>query len=202
MIVGMRWRYGLAALACLAVLGDSVGAGAARTAFRAPTIIARRIAKQPGALAPGTLVGPAALATPRVFVDGEHGYALAIIQAITYPARTVDGGHTWRIDGPALHKPAAQGPMAVGEIGVANANTAFAWGGVAPNTVVDVTTDGGKHWRQAFLPGSVLFVGIGAPGELLANVHGFVPQGHTVHTGLWAYATKSGRVWSYSNSLT
>lgn len=137
----------------------------------------------------------------RVFADNQHGYALATIGGITYPARTSDGGRVWRVDGPVFHIPAAQGAVAVSEMDVANPTTAFAWGGVVSTTVVDVTTDGGKDWSQAFLPGTVLFVG-SAPGELLANVHGFVPRGHRVHTGLWTYATKNGRRWSYSYSLT
>jgi hypothetical protein len=133
----------------------------------------------------------------RVFADDEHGYSLATTsRLVTYPARTVDGGRTWRIDGPVFHLPAAQGAVAVNEIGVASADTAFAWLGLETNTVVDVTSDGGRHWWQAFFPGEVLSVA-GIPGEVLANVRGSVAVGHTTHRGLWVYRTTTGRRWTY-----
>jgi hypothetical protein len=136
-----------------------------------------------------------------VFADREHGYALAFIGNGTYPAGTVDGGKTWRVDGPALHIDAAQGPLGVGEMGVASDRVAFAWGGVTPDAVIDITTDGGRQWWRAFLPGLVLFVGHEG-GTVVANVYGSVTQGRTTHTGLWAYGTTTGRRWTYVNSLS
>ena len=177
------------------------GGQAARKRWTPPPVVARPIVEQPGAVAVGTVVRTAALSS-RVFADGVHGYALAFIDSETYPAATVDSGKTWRVDGPVFHIPAAQGAVAVGAMGVASAGTAFAWGGVIPNTVVDVTTDGGKHWWQSFLPGSVLFVGQGGPGELLANVYGRVTMDGTTHTGLWAYRTTTGRRWTYAYHLS
>jgi hypothetical protein len=136
-----------------------------------------------------------------VFADGEHGYALAFIGNDTYPAATMDAGRTWRVDGPVLHMNAAQGGVGVGEMGVASAEIAFAWGGATPDTVVDITTDGGKQWWRAFLPGLVLFVGHEG-GTVIANVYGSVKERQTTHTAVWAYGTKTGRRWTYVNSLS
>lgn len=73
----------------------------------------------------------------RAFENRDHGWALASINNFQYPARAVDGGLTWRIAGPPLHRDAAQGGSGVGQIGVPSAQTgwasnltAFAWGGV------------------------------------------------------------------------
>lgn len=167
-----------------------------------PPLTAREMVEPQGfaIVRSGTVVKPADLGV-RVFSDGRHGYALALINFETFPAMTSDGGRTWTVDGPLFHAPAAQGAVAVGAIGVSNARTAFAWGGTVPNTVVDVTTDGGRHWWQAFLPGSVLFVGDNG-GELIANIYGSVRDGRTTHTGLWEYRSTTGRRWTYSYSLT
>ncbi len=170
---------------------------AKRSAWRPRDVVARLMVEPlaRGIVRRGTVVRSAGLGI-RAFADDRHGYSLAEIEAVTYPARTVNGGMTWRIDGPVFHRPAAQGAVAVDEIGVVSANTAFAWLGLETNTVVDVTTDGGQHWWQAFFPGSVLSVD-GVPGEVIAKVQRSVPEGHTTHRGLWVYRTTTGHRWSY-----
>jgi hypothetical protein len=163
--------------------------------------------EQPDAEPRGTLVSDADLKV-RALVNGNDGWALAFLGNAQYPARTLDGGDTWRIAGPRLHRDAAQGGIGVGQISVSSPGpggavdpTAVAWGGVTPDGVVDVTTDGGQHWWSARLPGDVLFVG-NQGRELVANVYGSVRQGNSTHTGLWAYGSKDGRRWTYINTLT
>jgi hypothetical protein len=137
----------------------------------------------------------------RVLVNARRGYALATIGSATYPVRTTNGGRTWVVAGPELHQTAAQGAVGVRAVGGSgNARTAFAWGGVNPNSVVDITTDGGKHWWQAFLPGAVLYVA-SVDGEVVANVAGSVRSGNATHTGLWAYRTRTGRRWVYGYNV-
>jgi hypothetical protein len=174
-------------------------------------------------LRPGTVVRPANLGVG-VFADARHGFALASIGYETYPAATIDGGRTWRIDGPVLPipaaggpaaggpaaggltggpaagAPAAGGPTASGQPGVAGPETYFASEGLAGTTVVDVTTDAGKHWWQAFLPGGVVFVGA-FDGELTAIIA--VPVGNPQSAGVefWAYHSKSGKRWDYDATL-
>jgi hypothetical protein len=133
----------------------------------------------------------------RVFADRRHGFALATTRdGATYPAASLDGGRTWRVDGPVFHVPAAQGPLAVDQAGVASRNLYFAWG-AAEDTVVDVTADAGRHWRQVFLPATVVAVtaNLGRPGGLTALVFG--GRGGS----LWIYRTADGRRWRLDGSL-
>jgi hypothetical protein len=182
--------------------------GIARKPWTPPSVTARLIGESAGAVPRGTLVRAADFkfdtrppnGTTRAFADARHGYALALIDSGTYPTRTATAGRTWRVDGPVFHINAAQGGLGVGEIGVASDTIAFAWGGVTPDTVINVTTDAGKHWWRAFMPGLVLFVGREG-ARLVANVYGSVTQGHAKHTGLWAYQTTTGRRWTYATSL-
>jgi hypothetical protein len=136
----------------------------------------------------------------RVFDSATDGYSLATIGSTTYPAHTANGGKTWTIAGPVLHAAAAQGALAVDQLGTRDANTAFAWEGTAPNTVVDFTRDAGRHWWRAFFPGSVLFVGTNG-GQVFATVYGTVRRGAVSHTGVWIYRTANGRTWTYSSAV-
>jgi len=54
---------------------------------------------------------------------------------------SVDGGRTWRIDGPVFHVPPAQGPVAVSQAGAASSVTYFAWEDLGMNNVIDITID-------------------------------------------------------------
>jgi hypothetical protein len=170
---------------------------------RRGTITGRQIAWRPGELRAGERVSAATLDI-RVFEDARHGWALAFVGNAQYPALTADGGVTWRIAGPALHVDAAQGGAGVGQIdvpsphtGPVDDSTAFAWGGVTPDPVVDVTLDGGHHWWSTLLPGTVLFVG-NKGRELVANVYGTVAGSGS---GAWAYVTRDGRHWSLLGSV-
>lgn len=97
---------------------------------------------------PGTRVASARLSA-RVFADTRHGFALFASPAgTTFPAITTDAGRIWRVAGPVLHAPDAQGPQAVNETSTAGAGRYIAYG---VGSVVDATTDSGRHWWQAAL---------------------------------------------------
>jgi photosystem II stability/assembly factor-like uncharacterized protein len=103
----------------------------------------------------------------RVFVDANRGFSLAELRnGETYPAQTLDGGRKWRIDGPVFHIPAANGAAVVTQAGAARPETYFAFGG---GSVVDVTTDAGRHWWIAALGEDVLSIVPGtSPHHLIA----------------------------------
>lgn len=141
----------------------------------------------------------------RMFANRRAGFAITDIPQAgggTYPVATTDGGKTWRTDGPVLHIPAAQGPVAVSQPGVAGPRIYFAWCG-ACNTVIDVTPDAGKHWWQTFMPGDVLAVlgGSSARASLTAIVEGPTSAPNGRGASLWAYLSTDGRRWTYNHSL-
>lgn len=203
-----RFTIGALVVSLTGLAACGTWSAAARKPWTPPSVTARVIGAQADTATPGTRVNPSAFklairppnTLPRVFDDARHGYALANIGPATYPARTVDAGKTWRVDGPALHVNGMQAGLGVGEIGVVDANVAYTWGGITPDNVVDVTMDGGKHWWRAFLPGLVLFVGHEGPA-VVANIYGSLTQRHTTHTGLWVYETMNGRNWTYATTL-
>lgn len=163
------------------------------------TITATRITRTPGSLRPGTAVRARALGR-RVFADAAHGFALANTQQAQYPAATSNGGRTWRIDGPALHLDAAQAPLVVLQVGVANRRTFFAWGGPGGGQVVDVTSDGGRHWWRAILGEVVLAIVAGEDGRLAAVSQSAAPSGSSVQTSVYV-SSDSGRHWRYDARL-
>jgi hypothetical protein len=170
------------------------------------TVAARRLQPSaPGGLRRGTAVSSAFIGI-RVFADRRRGFAITDLPHAsggTYPVATADGGRTWRTDGPVLHVPAAQGPLAVDQAGLAGRRIYFAWCG-ACNTVIDVTPDAGGHLWQTFMPGNVLAVlsDANARAGLTAIVAG--PNGAPNGRGasLWVYQSADGRRWSYERSLT
>jgi photosystem II stability/assembly factor-like uncharacterized protein len=142
----------------------------------------------------------------RVFADAQHGFALATIKGWTYPAATHDGGRQWRIAGPVFMSLAAQGGGEVDQLGVAGPKTYYAWEQQGFDIVVDSTTDAGKHWWHAFLPGGVLSVvgnvsSVGAGGGLTAIVNGPPLDLHGTGAPLWLYQFKTGRRWSYTGRI-
>jgi hypothetical protein len=160
------------------------------------TVTARPLGPRQGILTirRGTVVRSNDLSV-RVFLDGRRGFALADLEhGETYPAATVDGGKTWRIDGPVFHIPAANGPAVVTLVGAARPRTYFAFGG--GGSVVDLTTDGGVHWWSAFLGDDVLSVVPGTnPHHLIAVVQNGGPKVATV-----VYiSTDGGRHWRRSD---
>lgn len=218
MRVVVRVNAGLAGIAVtLVVAGCSVAGSGSRTPPprrpRPSTIVQRpaalppalTITAQPSAnrtgawLAPGTVVRPAG-SDAGVFADARHGFTLASIDYVTYPLATVDGGRTWRIAGPALPLVASAGTVAGSQPGVAGPQTYFASEGLGMTTVVEVTTDAGKHWWQAFLPGGAVFVGAFG-GELTAIVAAPSNGTSDAPVAMWAYHSRSGRRWSYDGTL-
>jgi hypothetical protein len=146
---------------------------------------------------PGTVVGSSALGV-RVFANAKHGFALANLNGGQYPAATTNAGATWRIDGPVLHADAAQGPRAVTQVGAARPSTYFAWAGPGGGNAIDVTTNAGKHWWQAFLPG--VPVAVVHNGELSAYVEVPTTSSPNPKAAIWVYVSKDGgRHWHYTN---
>jgi hypothetical protein len=141
----------------------------------------------------------------RVFANRRVGFALSDIPPQgggTYPVATADGGRTWRTDGPVLHVPAAQGPLAVDQAGVVGPRIYFAWCG-ACNMVIDVTPDAGRHWWQVFMPGEVLAVLGGSRGRagLTAIVAGPTSAPNGRGASFWVYRTADGHRWRYDYSI-
>jgi len=154
------------------------------------TVTGKLITRPHGTLAPGTVVHSGALGQ-RVFTNASNGFALANVGGAQYPAATTDGGTVWKTDGPALHLDAAQAPLAVVSIGAANRRTIYAYG---TGQVVDVTSDGGKHWYQALFQGESMAVVPGISGHLVAFLDG---NGAT-----WQYVSKNGgRSWTYDSAV-
>lgn len=158
------------------------------------TITGTRITRRPGTLARGSTVSATDVDSQRTFLNARRGFALASTGGADYPVKTVDGGKTWRTDGPAVHLDAAQAPLAVIDAGAANRHTYFACCG---SQVVDATGDGGKHWWRAFIGDVVLSVFTRPDGELIA-----VAQTSANSTGsradTWIYTSKDGgHHWHY-----
>lgn len=157
-------------------------------------------------LRPGTRVGNSFSGT-RTFATRRDGFALGCLPGSEgcahYPLATRDGGKTWRVAGPIVNVPAAQAGVDVAQAGVVNAHTWFMCCGL--NTVVDVTSDAGKHWWTAFLPGEVVSVVAGTTSvagpkaRLIAFVRPF-PTAHS-RQRLWIYVSANGRLWRYDPSL-
>jgi hypothetical protein len=171
----------------------SAAAGAA--AAPPQTITALRLTRRPGTLRPGSHV-PARDLGRRVFPNASHGFALAHLDQADYPAATVDGGRTWRTDGPALHLDAAQAPLSVVDAGAANQHTFYAFGG---GQVVDATGDGGTHWWQALLGDDVMAVVPRLSGGLVAFVQNAGPGSSAVT--LVYVSTDGGHTWHRKTTL-
>jgi len=164
----------------------------------------RLLRSMPGSrpLRTGTRVGHDFSGT-RNFATRRDGFALGNLTAseggAMYPLATTDGGKTWRIAGPIVNVPAAQGGVDVARAGAVDARTWFMCCGL--NTVVDVTTDAGKHWWAAFLPGEVInvYAADSPHARLIAVVRPF-PTAHS-RQQLWIYPSRDGRRWTYDPSL-
>ncbi len=150
----------------------------------------------------GTLVRSGFSGT-RVFANRRDGFALGCLTGSEgcpwYPLATTDGGKIWRIAGPIVNVPAAQGPSNVAQAGVVSSRIWFMC--CALNSVVDVTPDAGKHWWVAYLPDEVLniFAGNSRQARLIAVVRPSATD-HS-HQRLWIYVSSQGRRWTYDPSL-
>jgi hypothetical protein len=132
----------------------------------------------------------------RVFPTAKRGFALAVVRGALYPSTTTNGGKTWRIDGPSFYAPGAQAPRVVTYVGAARPGTYFAFGG--GGTAVDVTSDSGKRWWQAFLGDLVLAVVPSPKGSLVAITQEL--GGHGGKAVTWVYVSNDGgRHWHYTN---
>ena len=149
-----------------------------------------------GTLAPGTTVPASEVYGNRVFIDANRGYALVQNGQAQYPAKTGDGGKTWKTNGPALHVNAAQAPLSVAFIGAGGTKKIFAWGG---GQVIDATPDGGAHWYRATFTGLPVAVLKNPKGHLVAFVDG--------QTGASTVATQyvskdGGKTWKLDNTIS
>lgn len=161
-------------------------------------LTARRLLPRHGALARGTLVRSSALFTNRVLANAQIGFAAATVGSADYPVRTKDGGRSWRIDGPQVHIDAADGPEAVGYVGVVGPHTFFTYG----SQVIDVTSDGGQHWWQTFPDGLVSAVVSNPRGDLVAYVQQSVGNAPMSPAVTWQYVSSDGgRNWSFSTAM-
>jgi hypothetical protein len=155
-----RRLLALAALVILAAAGITVAAEISSASARSTasaagpprTVTAQLLTHRRGTLKQGRTVRSSVVGH-RVFVNPRDGFGLANTGGAQYPAATVNGGQTWKTDGPALHLNAAQAPLVVTDIGAASRRTVFAFGG---GQVVDATGDGGKHWWGAVLGDAVI----------------------------------------------
>ncbi len=132
----------------------------------------------------------------RVFVNATDGFALATVSGTTYPAASVDGGKTWRIDGPHLHVSAANAPDVVTQLGAAGPETYFAYGGPEGGESIAVSADAGKQWWRAYMPGVPVAVVYGAVGS--SGTRGLLAFVRSSPSEIWTYiSTDGGRRWSY-----
>jgi hypothetical protein len=185
---------GVGGLVLCAVL---VGASSAATPTPQKTVKGSPITRRPHTLPPGTTVSSGKLGQ-RVFTDASHGFALVGVGQAQYPAATVDGGKTWKTDGPALHINAAQAPLSVTSLGAANRRTIFAYGN---GQVIDTTSNGGKKWYGALFNGLVMAVVPGAQGHLVAFID--ASTSNTSNVGVtWQYVSRNGgKTWTYNTSV-
>src|ERR1039458_4628570 len=96
---------------------------------------------------------------------------------------------------PALHIDAAQAPLSVTDLGVANLKTIYAYGS---GQGIDTTGDGGKHWYGALFNGLVMAVVRGSSGRLVAFVDGSAGSSGVT----WQYISKNGgRTWTYDPNV-
>lgn len=157
---------------------------ASASASHVPT---QRLKPRLGAARAGTKLSQRDLFGTRVFTTSEDGFALATYRSATYPASTHNGGQSWRVDGPQLHVNAADAAQAVQHAGALTGAFAYAYGG----SVVDVTTNAGKIWWEAFFQGQVLAVVSGSKDELVALVQPQKPSSPILRYVL----ANTGRSW-------
>ncbi len=184
----------------IALVSTSVSvAGTAVAPKPTAEIAARQMRPRPGSPPPrfGARILLGSEAGPRVFINDEIGFALAADDSATIPVRTTDGGRTWTVDGPQLHVDAADGPEAVDAVGIVSPSEEFAYG----SSVVDVTTNGGRTWWEAFLGENVTAVVPGAHG-LVALVQQSVSNSQLNPIVTWQYVSNDGgRHWHDSTSF-
>lgn len=183
----------------LAALLALIAATPAATAPRPPhRLTAQHLRPRPAAVPRGTTVKQADMFSTRVFANASVGFALVNLDSAQYPARSLDSGGTWRIDGPQVHVNAADGAEGVEFVGVAGARTFYTYGTEA----VDVTTDGGRTWWETFLGELVVAVVPGPRNSLLAYVQQQLDPNSSLAAVTWQYISHDGgHHWAYSPSV-
>ncbi len=159
------------------------------------TVSATLISRPGRTLAPGSTVSASKIFGNRVFTGAQRGFALVDTGQAQYPAATVNGGKTWKTDGPALHLNAAQAPLAVIYIGAAGPKTIFAWG---TGQVIDTTSDGGQHWYRALFFGLPVAVVRNPQGHLVAFVDG---ETSSSNSSLQYVSKNGGKTWRLDNTI-
>jgi len=185
--------------AALASIIASASAAPSRSAQPAAgpqhTVTATLISRPGNTLAPGSTVSASKIFGNRVFTGAQRGFALVDTGQAQYPAATVNGGKTWKTDGPALHLNAAQAPLAVIYIGAAGPKTIFAWG---TGQVIDTTSDGGQHWYRALFFGLPVAVVRNPQGHLVAFVDG---ETSSSNSSLQYVSKNGGKTWRLDNTI-
>jgi hypothetical protein len=181
----------IAVMLAAAVTALAASAVTAQTsAGPAKTVTGSLLTHVPGTLVQGTKVRSSSLGI-RTFTDAKHGFALASVGQAQYPAATVDGGRTWRTDGPALHLDAAQAPLVVLSLSATNRRMIYAYGG---GQAIDATTDSGRHWYRALFDGLSMAVTRNFSGHLVGFIDG--TAGGSAKGQTWQYVSKNGgRSW-------
>jgi hypothetical protein len=152
---------------------------------------------------PGTAVSPSSVLSEfnggynEAFVGATQGYALANVNSQTYPAVTLDDGHTWRINGPMLYRSAADAGQAVSEIGAAPPDTVFIWGS---GNLIDFSPDGGMHWCEANMGGSVLSMGASSAASVWAILGSPPVTGQSSGPATTYISDDGGRTWVLTGS--
>lgn len=182
----------LISLGCGSTLRPAVKRPAEDPLPSAAVVMAKPLRPQHGTVPRGTHVPPKDLGE-RLYVNGSRGFALAFMRGDTYPAVTRNGGRAWKVAGPVFFTTAADAPAAVTLIGAVQPETYLAFGG---GSVVDLSTDAGKHWWTADLGDDVLSVAPGSkPYHLIAVVQDFLGSGSSkVHTVVYV-STDGGHDW-------
>ncbi|MEA2210493.1 MAG: Photosynthesis system assembly factor [Solirubrobacteraceae bacterium] len=178
------------------IASDASAVTATPAAVPAKTVTGALITRPPHTLAKGAKVRASTLGI-RTFTDARHGFALADVGQAQYPAATVNGGKTWRTNGPALHLNAAQAPLVVLNLGAANRKMIYAYGG---GQAIDATTDGGGHWFRALFDGLSMSVTRNVRGHLVGFIDGTPSASAKGQT--WQYVTKNGgRTWRLDTTI-
>jgi hypothetical protein len=185
---------GAAVAVTAAIPSAQASAGVAADSRPPATVKAHILKARLRAVPVGTRIVPGSV---RAFFGADDGFALAngSTDSATYPARTTDGGRTWRVAGPQFHIDAADAAEGVEYVGIASAHTQYAYG----SSVVDVTSNAGRTWYEAFLGEQVAAVVPGFNGSLVALVQnsrtGQMKPGPQPVTTTQYVSTDGGRVW-------
>jgi hypothetical protein len=189
-VVGAVGVVSLVASASAAPAGEAHAAAGPQQ-----TVTGTLITRPSQTLAPGSTVSASKIFGNRVFTGAQRGFALVNTGEAQYPAVTVNGGTTWKTNGPALHLNAAQAPLSVIYIGAAGPKTIFAWG---TGQVIDTTSDGGQHWYRALFFGLPVAVVRNPQGHLVAFVDG---ETSGSNSSLQYVSKNGGKTWRLDNAI-